>query len=99
MNVASAQLELHLPAAMSAQLVLLRHWAQVLSGVPQLASQENPEEFMLHEASLSQASLQLALEPQPARATPSAARHPIHQLFTLSPLSLHRAAGLAPLSE
>lgn len=86
MNVASGQLEVHLPAVMSEQLEPLRHWAQVLSGPPQLASQEKPEEFRLHVWSLSQASLQLALLPQPASAMPSAARHPIHHLFTcLSP--------------
>lgn len=66
---------------MSAQLVLFRHCAQVLSGLPQLASHEKPDEFRLHDWSLSQASLQLALVPQPASATPSAARHPIHHLF------------------
>ena len=91
MNVAFEQLDAHIPAVMSEQLSLFRHWAQVLSGVPQLASHENPDEFRLQEMSLSQASLQLALEPQPASATPSAARHPIHQLFTsFSPFALTR---------
>jgi hypothetical protein len=54
----------------------------VLSGVPQLASQEKPDEFRLHDASLSHASLQLPLEPQPASASVNAATQPIHQLFT-----------------
>jgi hypothetical protein len=81
-NVASGQLESHFPEVMSAQLSLLTHWAQVLSGLPQLASQEKPDELRLQDVSLSHASLQLALEPHPASATPSAARQAIHQLFT-----------------
>jgi hypothetical protein len=85
-KVASGQLAAHLPALMSEQLVPFRHCAQVLSGPPQLASHEKPDEFRLHDTSLSQASLQLVLDPQPASATPSAARHPVHRLFTcLSP--------------
>lgn len=43
------QLELQLPAVMSAQLVLFKHWAQVLSGLPQFASQEKPDELRLQD--------------------------------------------------
>ena len=82
MKVASAQLASQWPAVMSAQLVPFRHCAQVLSGVPQLASQEKPDEFRLHDASLSQASLQLLLEPQPASAKANPATQLIHQIFT-----------------
>ena len=82
MNDASVQLESQWPPVMSVQLVPFRHCAQVLSGVPQLASQEKPDEFRLHDASLSHASLQLPLEPQPASASVNAATQPIHQLFT-----------------
>ena len=103
MNVASGQLEAQLPAVISEQLVPFRHCAQVLSGLPQLASHEKPDEFRLHDTSLSQASLQLALDPQPASATPSAARHPIHRLFTcLSPFidaGGSRDTGHRPLLE
>jgi len=81
-NVASGQLDAHFPEVMSAQLSLFTHWAQVLSGLPQLASQEKPDELRLQDTSLLHASLQLSLEPHPARATPSAARPAIHQLFT-----------------
>lgn len=98
-NVASGQLAAHLAAAMSEQLVLFRHWAQVLSGLTQLASHEKPDELMLQDTSLSHASLQLALLPHPASATPSVTRHPIHQLFTSSPLSWARAPAACPLSE
>jgi hypothetical protein len=83
-NVAFGQLEEHFPEVMSEHAWLFRHCAQVLSGVPQLASQEKPDEFRLHDRSLSQASLQLAFDPQPASAIPSAARHHSHRLFTLS---------------
>ena len=69
---------------MSEQLSPFTHWAQVLSGLAQLASQEKPDELRLQDTSLSHASLQLALEPQPASTTPSAATHAIHQLFTWS---------------
>lgn len=82
MNVASVQLEAQWPAVMSAQLVPFRHWAQVLSGVRQFESQVKLDEFRLHDSSLSQASLQLLLEPQPVRAKANAATQPIHQLFT-----------------
>ena len=86
MNVPFGQLEPHFPEVMSEQLSLFRHWAQVLSGLPQLASQEKPEELRLQDWSLSQASLQLVFDPQPASATPSAARHHRNRLFTcLSP--------------
>jgi hypothetical protein len=37
--------------------------------------------------------LQLALEPHPTSATPSAATHAIHQLFTVSPLSVQVRPG------
>jgi hypothetical protein len=83
-NVASGQLDAHFPEVMSAQLSLLRHCAQVLSGLPQLASHDRPDEFRLQDTSLSPASLQLALAPHPASATPNAATHAIHQLFTCS---------------
>jgi hypothetical protein len=81
-NVASGQLDAHFPVVMSEQLSLFTHWAHVASGLPQLASQEKPDEFRLHDASLSHASLQLPLEPQPASASVNAATQPIHQLFT-----------------
>ena len=84
MNVASGQLDAHFPVVMSEQLSLFTHCAHVLSGLPQVASQEKPDELRLQDTSLSHASLQLELEPHPARATPSAATHAIHQLFTCS---------------
>ena len=44
-KLAGAQLDAHCPAVMSAQLVPFRQLAHVLSGSPQVASQENPDEF------------------------------------------------------
>ncbi len=82
MNVASGQLDAHFAAEMSPQLVLFRHRAQVSSGAPQLASHEKPDELMLHETSLSHASLQLELVPHPATPRTTIARAPIHQRFT-----------------
>lgn len=84
MKVALVQLEAHLPEVTSAQLVPFTHCAQVSSGLPQLASQENPDEFRLQLWSLSQASLQLALLPHPASPTPHATRQPIHHRFTFA---------------
>jgi len=37
------------PAVMSAQLVPFRQFAQLSSGLPQLASQEKPDELRLHD--------------------------------------------------
>jgi hypothetical protein len=48
-NVAWLQLESHLPAVMSAQLVPLRQLAQLSSGLPQLASHDNPAELRSHD--------------------------------------------------
>ena len=84
MKVALGQDDAHFPEVMSEQLSLFRHDAQELSGALQFASHEKPDEFRLHEISLSQASLQLAPDPQPASAMPSPARHHSHRLFTLS---------------
>jgi len=98
-NVASGQLDAHFPDVMSEQLSLFTHWAQVLSGLAQLASHEKPDELRLQDPSLSQASLQLTLEPQPTSATPSAATHAIHPLFTWSlpcPIRSGRDDGHGP---
>jgi len=81
-NVACGQAGAHLFAAMSEQLVLFTHAAQVPSWPWQLESHENPDELMLPEISLSQPSLQLELLPHPATAISSPARQPIHTLFT-----------------
>jgi hypothetical protein len=48
-KVTPVQLELHLLAVTSEQLLPFRHCAQVLFGLPQLASQEKPDEFRLHD--------------------------------------------------
>ena len=48
MKVIPVHSELHLLAVMSEQLLPLRHCAQVLSGLAQLASQEKLDEFRLH---------------------------------------------------
>ena len=84
MKVTLGQDDAHFPEVMSEQLSLFRHDAQVLSGALQFASQEKLDELRLHDTSLSQASLQLAPDPQPASAMPSAVRHHSHRLFTLS---------------
>ncbi len=49
MKVIPVQLELHLLAVMSEQLLPFRHCAQVLSGLWQLASQEKLDEFKLQD--------------------------------------------------
>jgi len=49
MNDASVQLDAHFPEVMSEQLLPFTHWAQVLSGLAQCSSQENPDEFRLHD--------------------------------------------------
>lgn len=84
MKVALGQDDAHFPEVMSEQLSLFRHDAQALSGALQFASHDKPDEFRLQDTSLSQASLQLAPDPQPASAIPSAARHHSHRLFTVS---------------